>query len=101
VNLLNIYRFFRFDKSRAITYNECAFLKSNQGGIRMRILKLSLVCCAALALVIGCASEKKMESEPSSTDVKMEPSQPASSTTGAATTTEAYQEVTLDVTGMT
>ena len=27
----------------------------------MRILKLTLICCVAILLAIGCASEKKME----------------------------------------
>jgi hypothetical protein len=49
----------------------------------------------AMVFIIGCASEKKMESQTTET------AQEASTKADSAITPAAYQEVTLNVTGMT
>ena len=75
-----------------MAYNERIF--HLEGGLPMRFLRLTLVFLSAFALVLGCSSEKQMEQS-------MESAQPTSAGSDAATTTTAYQEITLDVTGMT
>ena len=62
----------------------------------MRMLKFTLICCMAMILVIGCASEKKMES------TATEAAQPTEAKTDAtAKAPAAAEEITLAVTGMT
>lgn len=61
----------------------------------MYLLKFILTCCMAMVFIIGCASEKKMESQTTET------AQEASTKADSAITPAAYQEVTLNVTGMT
>ena len=62
----------------------------------MRMMKITLICCMEMVLVIGCASEKKMEQQTAET------SQGAGAK--ADTTAEApaaAEQITLAVTGMT
>ncbi len=64
--------------------------------IQVRMLKFTLICCMAMILVIGCASEKKMESKAT------EASQPAAAKMDAtAKAPAAAEQITLAVTGMT
>lgn len=68
------------------------------------MLKLTLICCMAMILVIGCASEKKMESKTPETvqPTGAEKSQPTEAKTDAtAKAPAAAEEITLAVTGMT
>ena len=69
----------------------------------MRILKLTLVCCIAMLLVIGCASEKKMEQ--AAETAQSEPETSAADTAASTDMSEAapatHEQITLSVTGMT
>ena len=67
----------------------------------MRMLKLTLICCVAMLIAIGCASEKKMEqaaetAEPASTAADM-----AASTDMSEAAPAAHEQITLSVSGMT
>ena len=67
----------------------------------MHILKLTLICCIAMLIAIGCASEKKMEqaaetAEPASTAADMTASTDMSEAAPAA-----HEQITLSVSGMT
>lgn len=67
----------------------------------MRLLKLTLICCIAILLVIGCASEKKMEqtaetAQPASTEAETAASSDMSEAAPAA-----HEQITLNVDGMT
>lgn len=67
----------------------------------MRMLKVSLICCMAIILIAGCASEKKMQktAETAAEAASAAPAKPAA--TAEAPAAVAYEEVTLAVTGMT
>jgi copper chaperone CopZ len=58
----------------------------------MRMLKFTLICGVAIVLMIGCTSEKQVEQTGQAASTKA---------SAPAITTTAYQEVTLNVTGMT
>ncbi|MCZ6679782.1 MAG: hypothetical protein O7E52_21330 [Candidatus Poribacteria bacterium] len=58
----------------------------------MRMLKFVLICCTAMILAVGCASEKKMESQSAET---------APEATTTAESSVVSEEITLAVTGMT
>jgi outer membrane murein-binding lipoprotein Lpp len=67
----------------------------------MRILKLTVICCIAMLLAVGCASEKKVEKA-------AEMPQPATTKTDTTASTETdtpaaaqAEEITLAVSGMT
>ena len=66
----------------------------------MHILKLTLICCVAILLAIGCASEKQMEKA-------AETAAPAAAEADTATSTEmseaapaAHEQITLNVDGL-
>ncbi len=62
----------------------------------MCMLKFSLICCMALILVVGCASEKKMEKTAETAQEAAE--KPAAAAEAPAADVE---EIALAVTGMT
>ena len=86
----------------------------------MRILKLTLICCVAILLAIGCASEKKMEKAAeteapaateaetaASTDMTAETAVPATTEAETAASTDmseaapaAHEQITLNVDGL-
>ncbi len=62
----------------------------------MRLLQFALLCCMAMILVIGCASEK-MEQAPETSQQTSE----ATDATAEEPSMAAAKEITLAVTGMT
>ena len=70
----------------------------------MRLLQFALLCCMAMILVIGCASEK-MEQAPETSQQPSKADDATATATAAATAEEpsmaAAKEITLAVTGMT
>ena len=62
----------------------------------MRMLIVALIFCMAMILIIGCASEKKMDSKATETS-----QQPVEKVDTTAQAPAAAEEVTLAVTGMT
>lgn len=66
----------------------------------MRILKLTLICCIAMLIAIGCASEKKMEqaaetAQPATTEADTTASPDMSEAAPAA-----HEQITLNVDGL-
>ena len=65
----------------------------------MCILKLTLICCIAMLLAIGCASEKQMEKAAETTQPT------AADTTASMDMSEAapaaHEQITLNVDGLT
>ena len=67
----------------------------------MRILKFTLICCTAMLLAVGCASEKKVEKmteTPQPVTTKVDTTASTEAETPAAAPAE---EITLAVSGMT
>jgi hypothetical protein len=64
----------------------------------MHILKLTLICCVAILLAIGCASEKKMEKAAETAATEAET---AASTDMSEAAPAADEQITLNVDGMT
>ena len=67
----------------------------------MRILKLTLICCIAMLLVIGCASEKKMEQTADTAQPATTEADTTASTDMSEAAPAAHEQITLDVDGMT
>ncbi len=67
----------------------------------MRILKFTVICCIAMLLAVGCASEKKVEKmteTPQEVTTKADTTPSTETDAPAATPAE---EITLAVSGMT
>ena len=67
----------------------------------MRILKLTLICCVAILLAIGCASEKKMEQATETAAPATTEAETAASTDMSEAAPAAHEQITLSVNGMT
>ena len=67
----------------------------------MRILKLTLICSIAMLLVIGCASEKKMEQAAETTQPATTETDTTASTDMSAAAPATHEQITLNVNGMT
>ena len=67
----------------------------------MRILKLTLICCVAILLAIGCASEKAMEKAAETAEPAMTKTETAASTDMSEAAPLTYEQITLNVDGMT
>ena len=67
----------------------------------MRILKLTLICCVAILLAIGCASEKKMEKAAETAAPAATETETAASTEMSEAAPAAHEQITLSVDGMT
>lgn len=67
----------------------------------MRILKLALMCCLAMLLAIGCASEKKMEQAAETAQPETSASDATVSTDMSEAAPATHEQITLSVTGMT
>lgn len=67
----------------------------------MRILKLTLICCVAILLAIGCASEKKMEKAAETAAPTTTETETAASTDMSEAAPAAHEQITLNVDGMT
>ena len=67
----------------------------------MRILKLTLICCIALLIAIGCASEKKMEQAAETAQPATTAADTTASTDMSETAPAAHEQITLNVDGMT
>ncbi len=67
----------------------------------MRILKLTLICCVAILLAIGCASEKAMEKAAETAEPATTKAETTASTDMSEAAPAAYEQVTLDVDGLT
>ena len=67
----------------------------------MRILKLTLICCIAMLIAIGCASEKKMEQATETATPASTEAETAASTDMSEAAPAAHEQITLSVNGMT
>ena len=67
----------------------------------MRILKLTLICCVAILLAIGCASEKAMEKAAETAEPATTKAETAASADMSEAAPVTYEQVTLNVNGMT
>lgn len=67
----------------------------------MRLLKLTLICCIAMLLVVGCASEKKMEQTADTAQPATTEADPTVSTDMSEAALAAHEQITLDVDGLT
>ena len=67
----------------------------------MRIFKLTLICCVAILLAIGCASEKKMEKAAETAAPAAAEPDTAASTDMSEAAPAAHEQITLNVDGMT
>lgn len=67
----------------------------------MHILKLTLICCVAILLAIGCASEKKMEQAAETAAPATTEAETAASTDMSEAAPAAHEQITLNVDGMT
>ena len=67
----------------------------------MRLLKLTLICCIAMLLVIGCASEKKMEQTADTAQPATTEADTAASSDMSEAAPAAHEQITLNVDGMT
>ena len=67
----------------------------------MRMLKLTLICCVAVLLAIGCASEKSMEKAAETAEPATTKTETAASTDMSEAAPVTYEQVTLNVDGMT
>ena len=67
----------------------------------MRILKLTLICCVAILLAIGCASEKKIEKATETAAPAATEADTAASTDMSDAPPAAHEQITLNVDGMT
>ena len=66
----------------------------------MRILKLTLICCVAILLAIGCASEKKMEQAAETEAPATTETETAASTDMSEAAPAAHEQITLNVDGL-
>ena len=67
----------------------------------MRLLKLTLICCIAMLLVVGCASEKKMEQTADTAQPATTEADTTVSTDMSEAALAAHEQITLDVDGLT
>ena len=67
----------------------------------MRMLKFTLICCIAMLFVIGCASEKKMENAAETAQSATPAAETTESTGMSEAASAAYEQITLNVDGMT
>ena len=67
----------------------------------MHTLKLTLICCVAILLAIGCASEKKMEQAAETAAPATTEAETAASTDMSEAAPAAHEQITLNVDGMT
>ena len=67
----------------------------------MRMLKLTLICCVAMLIAIGCASEKQMDKAAETAAPATTEAETAASTDMAEAAPAAHEQITLAVTGMT
>ena len=67
----------------------------------MHLLKLTLICCVAILLAIGCASEKKMEKAAETAAPTTTETETAASTDMSEAAPAAHEQITLNVDGMT
>ncbi len=67
----------------------------------MRVLKLTLICCIAMLLAIGCASEKKMEQAAETAQSAATETDTTASTDMSEAAPATYEQITLNVDGMT
>ena len=67
----------------------------------MRLLKLTLICCVAILLAIGCASEKKMEKAAETAAPATTATETAASTDMSEAAPAAHEQITLNVDGLT
>ena len=67
----------------------------------MRMLKLTLICCIAMLIAIGCASEKKMEQAAETAAPAATEAETAASTDMSEAAPAAHEQITLSVNGMT
>ena len=66
----------------------------------MRILKLTLICCVAILLAIGCASEKQMEKAAETAAPAAAETETAASTEMSEAAPAAHEQITLNVDGL-
>ncbi len=66
----------------------------------MRILKLTLICCIAMLIAIGCASEKKMEKAAETAAPAAAEAETAASTDMPEAAPAAHEQITLNVDGL-
>ena len=66
----------------------------------MRILKLTLICCVAILLALGCASEKKMEESAETAAPATTEAETAASTDMSEAAPAAHEQITLNVDGL-
>ena len=67
----------------------------------MRILKLTIICCVAMLLAVGCASEKKMEKATETAAPATTEAETAASVDMSEATPAAHEQITLNVDGLT
>ena len=67
----------------------------------MRMLKLTLICCIAMLIAIGCASEKKMEKAAETAAPAATEAETAASTQMSEAAPATHEQITLNVDGMT
>ena len=67
----------------------------------MRILTLTLICCIAILLAIGCTSEKKMEQTTETAQPATTEAETTASTDMSEAAPAAHEQITLNVDGMT
>ena len=67
----------------------------------MRIINLALICCIGILLVIGCASEKKMEQAAETAQPETSAAAATASTDMSEAASAAHEQITLSVAGMT
>lgn len=67
----------------------------------MHILKLTLICCIAMLLAVGCASEKKMEQPTETAQPATTEADTTASTDMSAAAPAAHEQITLNVNGLT
>ena len=66
----------------------------------MQILKLTLICCVAILLAIGCASEKQMEKAAETEAPATTETETAASTDMSEAAPAAHEQITLNVDGL-
>ena len=66
----------------------------------MQILKLTLICCVAILLALGCASEKKMEESAETAAPATTEAETAASTDMSEAAPAAHEQITLNVDGL-
>ena len=66
----------------------------------MRMLKLTLICCIAILIAIGCASEKQMEKAAETAAPAATETETAASTEMSEAAPAAHEQITLNVDGL-